>query len=292
MKRLYFFVLLIFLSCSNDSKTHYVSTNIKINFSDTFSIPLDSLSSPPNISKGCLIDGKRYFMYLNKSYNTIYVQEINNNSNLLKIRFDIEGPKGIGPISFFDFDENTLKLYLVSKNRFKLYEASLEQKMILKTYSLLPKGKQIPNGPIKEFDYSDGYLEPNRMPIIFNGNSLFISGVPPLAASEDIGKYLKYTNLDIKLSSLNSQVELISKFPDNTSANDGKLPLKSYRPKRVFNEDKILVYSFQNEDNVFLYDTLGHYLGRKMLKFSKISTVNFRQDWSFESEDKFYESSC
>lgn len=243
-KNIYLLLLLTFISCKNEKKTHknLLDSNVTISKIGEKNFLLDSITSSNSLSLYFESRGKKYFTLLNKKINAIYFYDYETEILEKVVKYPVDGPGSVGLIEGYYF-KNEDSVLIHGRGGIKLFISDM-------------------GGSIyKEYDLSNskGYVNPsslsNAMPIMLKGNNIYMNAWGHQREYYENRNYPESLILNLNLETgIN---ERYGSYPESY-INNGVWGIQFHVMWNTMNEESgDLILSFPNSDSLMIINDLG-----------------------------------
>jgi hypothetical protein len=251
-----FIPLLFILSCNNSEKAFVNDNEFTLVEVDTVHIPIDTVTTPYDISISHYKDDRskiEYLILMNRKNNSLQFYDWATQKLYKTVSLEREGPNGVGGALSFHF-QSWDSIYVLASYHYRLSlidtTAKVKQKYrLLKTDMKLDEGRASrPQGEYSALP-SSNYMNP----LIKVGSFIYMTGVPDLNINSL--EYYKKGRIGIQLNLGNGEVNYYMSYPQIYRDKYFFPPLyvtkfsSTYIPKK----NKI-IYSFPIDENLYELD--------------------------------------
>nr|WP_170856996.1 DUF4221 family protein [Algoriphagus locisalis] len=229
----------------------------------------------------------KIFTFLNQFNNSIYIYDVENNSFVESIPFDIEGPQGVGKIQGYSFlDRNTISLIDTYRYKAIIFDISNKEFLSKKKELLFTSGKiNSSNGFSTELDASIPWMS-TYAPVIFGRQSnLWISALPESSSKSTYESSINVFHID-----KNDSLSKLSFFPPNMLGfhwEDGEMPRMA---SNLDSSGVVVSYKYSNSIGVVDAENLKVTFTNPLGEFKETKLVFREYPTSMESNERYINS--
>lgn len=251
-----FIPLLFILSCNNSEKAFVNDNEFTLVEVDTVHIPIDTVTTPYDISISHYADDRskiEYLILMNRKNNSLQFYDWATQKLYKTVSLEREGPNGVGGALSFHF-QSWDSIYVLASYHYRLSlidtTAKVKQKYrLLKTDMKLDEGRvSRPQGEYSALP-SSNYMNP----LIKVGSFIYMTGVPDLNINSL--EYYKKGRIGIQLNLENGQIEYYKDYPQMYRDKYFFPPqyITKFSSTYIPNKNKI-IYSFPIDENLYELD--------------------------------------
>lgn len=239
-KIFFLYIIIVFIISCNSDYENFIDKKTLVSDKDII-FPLDSLTSYSltTVSLFKDTDNNKYFCYLNKEQNTLYIHNYETKQLQKKIKYQETGPEKTGALTSFlivNFDTiffvNEQRQIILSDTTAKVKRRFSTLDMDNRNFNIIP----------------DIILTSTNIPLVYNSNKLYASGIIVGYSASDYKPIIQLNIKDDKFKQL-YHYPLIKEY----SKNEFVLLYPYYRYYNTYNEDRnIIAYSFPISDSLHI----------------------------------------